>query len=79
MIGEIYKTIFKKNTKVYKLIPILVATFGGVLGVVIFYTSPEVIFNVSSVYTAMTIGIMSGFASTGANQVVKQLLVKGKE
>ena len=73
MIGEIYKVIFKKNTKRYKLIPILVAAFGGVLGVVIFYTAPSVIFNVNNMYSAMMIGIISGFSSTGANQVVKQL------
>ena len=76
MIGEIYKVIFKKNTKRYKLIPILVAAFGGVLGVVIFYTAPSVIFNVNNMYSAMMIGIISGFSSTGANQVVKQLFKK---
>ena len=76
MIGEIYKIIFKKNTKKYKLIPILVAIFGGVLGVVIFYTAPTVIFNVGNVYSALLIGIMSGFSSTGTNQVIKQILNK---
>lgn len=79
MIGEIYKVIFKKNTKAYKLIPILVAAFGGVLGVVIFYTAPSVIFNADNIWVALSIGIISGFSSTGANQVVKQLLIKGKE
>lgn len=74
MMGEIYKVVFKKNTKKYKLIPILVATFGGVLGVVIFYTTPNVLFNINNIYGAMTIGIVSGFSSTGANQVVKQLI-----
>ena len=74
MIGEVYKTIFKKKTKAYKLIPVLVATFGGVMGVIIFYTSPNVMFNVTDIYSALLIGIISGFSSTGANQVVKQLL-----
>ena len=77
MIGEIYKVIFKKNTKKYKLIPILVAVFGGVLGVVIYYTAPTVIFNVDNVYSALLIGIISGFASTGTNQVIKQINNKG--
>ena len=77
MIGEIYKVIFKKNTKKYKLIPILVAVFGGVLGVVIYYTAPTVIFNVDNVYSALLIGIISGFASTGTNQLIKQINNKG--
>ena len=74
MVGEIYKVVFKKNTKTYKLIPILVATLGGVLGAVIYYTVPNVLLNNSNIYSAITIGIMSGFSSTGANQVVKQLI-----
>ena len=76
MIGEIYKVIFKKNTKKYKLIPILVAVFGGVLSVVIYYTAPSVIFNVDNIYSALMIGIMSGFSSTGTNQIIKQILNK---
>ena len=73
MMGEVYKTILKKNTKKFKLIPILVAIFGGILGAVIFYTVPEVIFNVDNVYSAVMIGIVSGFSSTGTNQIFKQL------
>ena len=79
MIGEIYKVIFKKNTKNYKLIPILVACFGGVFGVVIYYTAPTVIFNVDNIYSALLIGIMSGFSSTGTNQIIKQILNKKGE
>lgn len=76
MIGEIYKVIFKNNTNKYKLIPILVAIFGGVFGIVIFYTVPEVIFNVDNIYSALMIGIMSGFSSTETNQIIKQILNK---
>lgn len=74
IIGEVYKCIFKKNTKKYKLIPVIVAFLGGVLGVVIFYTAPPTFLNVSNMWDAMTIGIISGFTSTGANQVIKQML-----
>lgn len=73
MVGEIYKVIFKKKSKAYKLIPILVALLGGVMGCVIFYTSPQIM-NVNEIYSAILIGIISGFSSTGANQVVKQLI-----
>ena len=78
MVAEFYKVIFKKNTKLYKLIPIFVGLLGGVLGVMVYYTAPDVIFNVSSVWSAILIGISSGFTSIGANQIFKQLLKENK-
>ena len=74
IVGEIYKVIFKKKSKAYKLIPILVALFGGAFGLLIYYTEPNIMFNVDNLYSAILIGIVSGFTSTGANQVVKQLM-----
>lgn len=79
IVGEIYKVIFKRKKDAYKLIPILVAIVGGVLGVLIYLTSPEMIFNVDSVWTSLGIGIISGFSATGTNQVVKQLFLKKEE
>ena len=79
IVGEIYKVIFKRKKDAYKLIPVLVAIVGGVLGVLIYLTSPEMIFNVDNVWIALGIGIISGFSATGTNQVVKQLINKGKE
>ena len=76
MVGEIYKVIFKKKSKAYKLIPILVAILGGVMGSLIYYTSPQLMLT-KDVYSAILIGIVSGFTSTGANQVVKQLIKRG--
>ena len=63
----------------YKLIPVLVAIVGGVLGVLIYLTSPEMIFNVDNLWIALGIGIISGFSATGTNQVVKQLFLKKEE
>ena len=74
MVGEIYKVLFKKNSKAYKLIPILVAFIGGLLGALIYYTEPNTLFNVDDIYSAILVGLLSGFTSTGANQVVKQLI-----
>ena len=79
MVGEIYKVVFKKNTKAYKLIPILVAIIGGILGVIIYYTSNEIIFNATNMWNAMLIGIVSGFTATGTNQVIKQMFINKKE
>ena len=74
IIGEIYKVLFKNKQEAYKLIPILVAIVGGVLGVLIYFTTPEMLFNAENFWIALGIGIVSGFSSTGANQVVKQLI-----
>ena len=76
MVGEIYKVVFKKNTKAYKLIPILVAFIGGVLGVIIYFTTPEIMLNVENIYNAILVGIISGFSATGTNQIIKQIFIK---
>lgn len=72
MIGEVYKLIFK-NKDVYKIIPIITASFGGVLGVIIYFTNPSVLLNPNNVWTALLLGIISGASSTGGNQIIKQV------
>jgi len=79
LMGEIYKVIFKKRTKTYKLIPVLVSVSGGILGILIYLTNKEMIMNASNIWIALGIGIISGASSTGTNQVVKQLLSKEKD
>ena len=79
LIGEIYKTIFKNNEGSYKIIPIITSLFGGLLGVVIYFTNKEIIFNVNNVYSALLIGITSGSSATGTNQIIKQLYKERKE
>lgn len=54
-----------------KFIPVIVGAVGAVLGVVGMYTMPD--FPSKDILTALAIGIASGLASTGANQIVKQL------
>lgn len=76
LIGEIYKFVFKKHKNFYKMIPIIVAITGGLLGVLIHFTNKEMIFNANNVYIALGSGIISGASSTGMNQIFKQLLVK---
>lgn len=75
LFSEIYKVIFKEKENLYKLIPIFSGLFGGLLGILIFLTSNEMK-EVSNIYQALGVGIISGFASTGTNQVIKQI-VKG--
>ena len=76
LIGEIYKVLFKNKQDLYKLIPIVLACFGGLLGVLIFLTNPETMLSVSNAWTALGIGIVSGVSSTGTNQIIKKIFKK---
>lgn len=77
IVGEIYKVLFKNKQEAYKLIPILVAILGGLLGVLIYFTNPEMVLNADNVWVALGVGIVSGASSTGTNQIIKQLFKKG--
>jgi len=75
LIGEIYKVIFKKKQDLYKLIPVLVSLMGGVIAIIIYITERSII-DVDNIYDALLIGIISGSSSTGANQIIKNLVNK---
>lgn len=72
LFGEIFKVIFKSHQDLYKLIPIFVSFLGGILGIIIYLTNKDII-NVSNIFEAITIGIISGSSSTGCNQIIKQV------
>ena len=76
IVGEIYKVLFKNKQEAYKLIPVLVAIFGGLLGVVIYLTFPEMILNARNLWVALGVGIVSGASATGTNQIIKQIFKK---
>lgn len=79
MFAEVFKVVFKNKKELYKLIPILVSFVGGILGVLIYISNSEMIFNASNIWVAMLIGIVSGASSTTTNQIVKQLFNKNNE
>lgn len=55
-----------------KFIPLIVAVVGGILGVIAFYIQmPD--FPADNIITAIAVGIVSGLAGTGINQMYKQL------
>ncbi len=54
-----------------ELIPVVVGTSGGVLGIIGMYVIPD--FPASDILNAIAVGIVSGLASTGVNQAYKQL------
>lgn len=54
-----------------KFIPVICGFVGAILGIVAMKTMPD--FPAKDVINAVAIGIVSGLASTGANQIGKQL------
>lgn len=56
-------------------IPVIVGIAGGILGAIGMFVIPD--FPANDVMTAIAVGIVSGLASTGVNQIYKQF--KGKE
>ena len=52
-------------------IPVLVGIVGGILGVVGMYVMPD--FPANDILNAIAVGISSGIASTGINQIKKQI------
>lgn len=53
-----------------KWIPVIMAACGGALGVVGLYTMPD--FPAGDVINAIAVGVASGLAATGVNQLHKQ-------
>ena len=58
-----------------KWLPVICGVLGGILGVVGLYWIPE--YPAQDIITAIAVGIMSGLAATGVNQVYKQLTKEG--
>ena len=54
-----------------KWLPVICGVLGGILGVTAMYIMPD--YPATDYITAVAIGIVSGFAATGVNQVAKQL------
>ena len=53
-----------------ELIPVVVGVSGGILGAIGMYVMPE--FPAKDIMNAIAVGIVSGLASTGVDQVYKQ-------
>jgi ribonucleotide monophosphatase NagD (HAD superfamily) len=57
-------------------IPVIVGVAGGILGAIGMFVIPD--FPANDIMNAIAVGIVSGLASTGVNQVYKQIK-KGAE
>lgn len=53
-------------------IPVIMGVAGAILGVVAFFVAPSLVAT-DNIIVAIAIGIVSGFAATGINQIFKQM------
>lgn len=53
-------------------IPVIMGVCGAVLGVVAYFVAPAFV-AADNIIVAIAIGIVSGFAATGINQIFKQM------
>lgn len=72
LLAEGYKWLINGSERWMRLLPVVCGLAGGILGLVCFFALPGFI-GADNALTAAAIGITSGFAATGANQVFKQL------
>lgn len=53
-------------------IPVIMGVCGAILGAVAFFFTPSLVAS-DNVIVAIAVGIVSGFAATGINQIFKQM------
>jgi hypothetical protein len=70
MITEIFKMFINK-----KYLPIVAGISGGMLGVLSFVLQIDIM-PATDIISALAIGIISGLAATGSNQIIKQIKKK---
>ena len=73
---DLYKQIINGKEKLMRLIPIIAAFLGAIIGVVAFYVYPSVLV-ANNIWQAIIMGGASGLTATGANQVLSSL-IRGK-
>jgi hypothetical protein len=71
LVTEIFKLFIKK-----KFLPVIAGITGAVLGVIAYFFTPSLIKH-TNLLTSIAIGIISGLAVTGSNQLIKQIKKKG--
>ena len=74
LVGEIFKILILKKKRRNKYIPIIVGITGGIIGLIAYYTCKEIVLNCNNVIIAISIGIVSGLASTGGFEVINKLI-----
>lgn len=78
LMAEIYKLIANEREQWTKAIPVFCGLCGAILAVISYIAIPNYI-PAENIIVAIAIGISSGLAATGANQIYKQITKKDTE
>lgn len=69
---ELLKYLVKNSEKFKIFIPIIAGGLGAAVATAVFFISPSLM-GFTNIFDAVLIGIVSGLAATGTNQIFKQL------
>lgn len=72
IIAEFLKVTVIKTDKMKKLLPIICAVIGAIISVIVYKFYPQGT-NATNYVDAFTSGAFSGIATTGCNQIYKQI------
>lgn len=67
------KIVTNENEKFMKFIPVISCGLGIIIGVIVYFTIPNIVVAENVLY-AIIVGGASGLAATGTNQIFKQLI-----
>lgn len=72
IVEQILRNSFKKFEKFLNFIPLISALTGGILGLILFFTLPEII-PVTNFIHAIIVGMISGLSATGSNEAINKI------
>ena len=75
---NLYKQLTDGEEKYMRVIPIIAAVIGAVIGIIAFYAFPAVL-TAENIWQAVITGGASGLTATGTHQIFKQLVTKEKK
>ena len=79
VLGEIIKILFQDKTKVKQLIPFIMSITGGIVSILMYMLNAPFL-ELTNIWDAVLIGMVSGLASTGTNETIKKFKeIKGEK
>lgn len=75
LLAELYKAFIckKKNSMGRRLLPVICSLLGGLIASIIYFIDPFYLTGDARYLSTLTVGLLSGLASTGVHQIISQL------
>jgi len=71
--NNLFKELFKGKKSLLKILPTLISLEGGFIGILIYLTNKEILFNVNNIWEGLGIGLVSGLTATGGKKILNKL------